>query len=53
MLEKKQHGGYREGAGRKASLPVGAKFRGIILTDKEFQEVKKFVASMRKEAKHD
>ena len=44
---KKQHGGYRSGAGRKASLPEGARFRGINLTDEEFKAVKELVAKMR------
>ena len=47
MAEKKQHGGYRSGAGRKASLPEGARFRGINLTDEEFKAVKDLVAKMR------
>lgn len=47
METKKQHGGYRSGAGRKASLPEGARFRGINLTDEEFKAVKNLVAQMR------
>lgn len=47
MENKKQHGGYRCGAGRKASLPDGARFRGINLTDEEFKAVKDLVAKMR------
>ena len=47
MEAKKQHGGYRSGAGRKASLPEGARFRGINLTDEEFKAVKELVAKMR------
>lgn len=47
METKKQHGGYRSGAGRKASLPEGARFRGINLTDEEFKAVKELVAKMR------
>lgn len=47
MAEKKQHGGYRSGAGRKASLPDGARFRGINLTDEEFKAVKELVVKMR------
>lgn len=49
MEEKKQHGGYRSGAGRKASLPKGARFRGINLTDEELKAVKELVAKMRGE----
>lgn len=49
MEEKKKRGGKREGAGRKASLPDGARFRGIILTDEEFKAVKELVAKMRGE----
>ena len=47
MEAKKQHGGYRSGAGRKSSLPEGARFRGINLTDEEFKDVKDLVAKMR------
>ena len=47
MEAKKQHGGYRSGAGRKASLPDGARFRGINLTDEEFKAVKELVTKMR------
>lgn len=47
MEEKKQHGGKREGSGRKPSLPEGARFRGINLTDEEFKAVKELVAQMR------
>ena len=47
MKTKKQHGGYRSGAGRKASLPEGARFRGINLTDEEFKAVKELVEKMR------
>lgn len=49
MPEQKQRGGRREGAGRKASLPDGARFRGINLTDEEFIAVKKLIANMREE----
>ena len=47
METKKQHGGYRSGAGRKASLPEGARFRGIGLGGGGFGGVGGLVAKMR------
>lgn len=44
-----KHGGHREGAGRPAT---GAKpNRTFRLTDEEYQKVKEFIKSMRKEEK--
>ena len=41
------HGGFREGAGRKKSLPEGCKVRTFALTEEERLAVKEFVANMR------
>ena len=46
-----KRGGIREGAGRKKSLPEGAKPSSFILTDAEKTAVKKYIVSMRNEAK--
>lgn len=44
-------GGIREGAGRKKSLPEGAKAASFILTDAEKSAVKKYIGNLRQEAK--
>ena len=44
------HGGAREGAGRKKSLPDGAKPSTFILTEDEKLAVKDYIISMRREA---
>lgn len=46
-----KRGGIREGAGRKKSLPEGAKPASFILTDAEKSAVKKYIVNMRQEAK--
>lgn len=43
-------GGVRDGAGRKKSLPDGAKITSFKLTEDERLAVKKYIASMRDEA---
>lgn len=47
MEEKKKHGGYRVGSGRKHTLPDGTKPRNMRLTDAEFLACKALVAKMR------
>lgn len=42
-----EHGGKREGSGRKKQLPEGAKCRSILLTDEEYLAIKKIVNEMR------
>ena len=46
-----KRGGIREGAGRKKSLPEGAKPASFILTDAEKSAVKKYIGNLRQEAK--
>ena len=43
-------GGVRDGAGRKKSLPDGARITSFKLTEDERLAVKKYIASMRDEA---
>lgn len=45
---KTTHGGKRMGAGRKKTLPEGARPRAIRLTDEEHAKVKEFIKSLRK-----
>lgn len=45
-----KRGGIREGAGRKKSLPEGAKPASFNLTDAEKTAVKKYIVSMRQKA---
>ena len=40
-------GGYREGSGRKKTLPVGARVRSFKITDTEYQQVKDFIKNLR------
>ena len=49
MEEKvlKQHGGKREGAGRKKVVPEGASVHSFMLTDDETVAVKRFIGSVR------
>ena len=44
----KQHGGKREGAGRKKTVSEGAKVHSFALTDEETKAVKRLVSSMRR-----
>lgn len=44
----KQHGGKREGAGRKKVVPEGARYHTFALSDEETKEVKRFIGAMRK-----
>ena len=44
----KQHGGKREGAGRKKVVPEGARYHTFALSDEETKEVKRFISAMRK-----
>lgn len=44
----KQHGGKREGAGRKKTVSEGAKAHSFALTDEETKAVKHLVSSMRR-----
>lgn len=44
----KQHGGKREGAGRKKTVSEGAKAHSFALTDEETKAVKRLVSSMRR-----
>ena len=41
------HGGKREGAGAKKQAPEGATRRTFLLTDKEHQKVKEYIAKLR------
>ena len=50
MKKTNTHGGAREGAGRKKSLPDGAKPSTFILTEYEKAAVKDYIVSMRREA---
>ena len=50
MKKANTHGGAREGAGRKKSLPDGAKPSTFILTEDEKLAVKDYIVSMRREA---
>lgn len=42
-----KHGGKREGAGRKRTLPSGAKTKCIKMTDEEFIAVKEYLKRLR------
>ena len=44
----KQHGGKREGAGRKKTVSEGAKVHSFALTDEETKAVKRLVSAMRR-----
>lgn len=44
------HGGKREGAGAKKKAPTDAKRRNILMTDTEYEKVKKLLDEMRKPA---
>ena len=50
MKKANNHGGAREGAGRKKSLPDGAKPSTFILTEYEKAAVKDYIVSMHREA---
>ena len=50
MKKANTHGGAREGAGRKKSLPDGEKPSTFILTEYEKAAVKDYIVSMRREA---
>ena len=50
MKRTNTHGGARDGAGRKKSLPDGAKPSTFILTEDEKLAVKDYIVSMRREA---
>lgn len=45
------HGGKREGAGAKKKAPVEARRRVVLMTDAEYEKVKKLLDEMRKPAK--
>lgn len=48
--EKRSHrGGKRAGAGRKKTIPAGAKVRYFRLTDAEFSAVKELINTLRKD----
>lgn len=42
------HGGNRPNSGRKKTLPADAKNRSIVLTDKEYEQVKEYVNALRR-----
>lgn len=42
-----QHGGYRINAGRKKTLPDGAKAQTLIITPDERKEINKLISKMR------
>ena len=46
-MVKKQHGGRREGAGRKKTLPEGAKPTSFHLTEAERIAVKEYIQRLR------
>ena len=46
-MVKKQHGGRREGAGRKKTLPEGAKPTSFHLTEAERIAVKEYIKRLR------